>query len=136
MNPVDPQVGDKLDSRRLAPITRTDIVRYQGASGDFEPIHHDEPFAREAGYEAPLVVGMLPAGILTAWAAEIFGPMHTRRTRIRWKAQVWPGDLLTCEGTVTHVYAVDDERRVDLELACVKEDGVPVVAAWMTFVLP
>jgi acyl dehydratase len=136
MNPVAPAVGDRLEKRILAPISRTDIVCYQGASGDFEPIHHDEPFARTAGYEAPLVVGMLPAGMLTAWASEIFGPMNTRRTRIRWKSQVWPDDILICEGEVTHVYSESHERLVDLELKCVKEDGSIAVSAWMTFVLP
>jgi acyl dehydratase len=37
----------------IGPVTRTDFVRYQGASGDMNPIHHDETFARAAGYEAP-----------------------------------------------------------------------------------
>ena len=59
------QTGSSLSpGLHLGPISRTDIVRYQGASGDFQPIHHDEPFAKEAGYEAPLVVGMYPAAVL------------------------------------------------------------------------
>ena len=69
----------------LGPLTRTDFVRYQGASGDMNPIHHDETFARAAGYQAPLGVGMLPAGALAAWAAGWLGPENVRRVKVRWK---------------------------------------------------
>ena len=79
----------------LGPISRTDIVRYQGASGDFQPIHHDEPFAKESGYDAPLVIGMYPAGAARLWAAQQFGISTVRETRIRWSGRVWPGDVLT-----------------------------------------
>ena len=50
--------GQGPTPRELGSLTRTDFVRYQGASGDMNPIHHDEPFARAAGYPAPLAVGM------------------------------------------------------------------------------
>src|SRR5262249_50099258 len=53
----------------IGPLTRTDFVRYQGASGDMNPLHHDEEFARAAGFSAPLAVGMFGAGALNAWAA-------------------------------------------------------------------
>jgi acyl dehydratase len=52
--------------KTLGPITRTDVVRYQGASGDLNPVHHDELFASGAGFPAPLVVGMYPAGAMFA----------------------------------------------------------------------
>ena len=50
--------------REYGPLTRTDFVRYQGASGDFNPIHHDDEFAQSAGYPTVFSVGMLQAGIL------------------------------------------------------------------------
>jgi len=135
MNVGNPQPGDVLTPRTLAAISRTDIVRYQGASGDFQPIHHDEPFARSAGYEAPLVVGMLPAGVLTAWAADIFGPANVRRSRVRWKSQVWPGDVLTCRGRVSKRYEDGDQEKIDVDLECVKDDDSVAVVGWMTFVV-
>ena len=75
-------------SWELGPITRSDCVRYQGASGDFEPIHHDEPFARDAGYDAPLIIGMYPAGAVSAWMATLWGVESVRETTIRWTGQV------------------------------------------------
>jgi len=119
----------------VGPLTVTDSVRYQGASGDMQPIHHDAEFAARAGYAAPLTVGMFPAGLLTTWATDWLGPEHVRRSRVRWKTQVWPGDVLTCSGSVARKYEDAGERRVDLDLVCAKQDGSVAVQGWMTFVV-
>lgn len=119
----------------IGPLTRTDFVRYQGASGDMNPIHHDEEFARAAGYPAPLGVGMFPAGVLCTWATNWLGPENVRRTKVRWKEQVWPGDVLTCSGKVTRKYVEHGERRVDLELSCTRQDGGVAILGWATFVV-
>ncbi len=123
-------------SRIMGPLTRTDIVRYQGASGDMNPIHHDEPFAKAAGYPAPLAIGMLQASVLANWAADWLGAENVRKTRVRWKEQVWPGDTLSYSGHVARKYEENGERRVDLELACTRQTGGVAVQGWMTFVVP
>jgi acyl dehydratase len=122
--------------RVVGPLTRTDFVRYQGASGDMNPIHHDEEFAKKAGYPAPLAVGMFQAGVLNAWATDWLGPDNVRRTRIRWKEQVWPGDVLTFTGKIVKKYEEDGIGKVDLELVCTRQTGGVAVQAWMTFVVP
>lgn len=121
--------------KELGPLTRTDFVRYQGASGDLNPIHHDEEYARAAGYPAPLAVGMFQAGALAAWAAGLLGPENVRRTRVRWKEQVWPGDVLTFSGRVVRRYEEAGERRIDLELFCHRKGGGVAVQGWATFVV-
>jgi acyl dehydratase len=63
----------------FGPLTRTDFVRYQGASGDMNPLHHDEEFAKKAGLPAPLAVGMFQA----AKRGTVGRPPDVRRTRIR-----------------------------------------------------
>jgi len=122
--------------RVVGPLTRTDFVRYQGASGDMNPLHHDEEFAKKAGLPAPLAVGMFQAGVLNAWATDWLGPENVRRTRIRWKEQVWPGDVLTMSGKIARKYQEDGVDKVDLELTCVRQTGGVAVQAWMTFVVP
>ena len=122
--------------RVIGPLTRTDFVRYQGASGDMNPIHHDEEFAKKAGYPAPLAVGMFQAGVLNAWATDWLGPENVRRTRIRWKEQVWPGDVLTMSGKIAKRYEEDGVGKVDLELVCTRQTGGIAVQVWMTFVVP
>jgi acyl dehydratase len=118
------------------PLTRTDIVRYQGASGDMNPLHHDEPFARAAGYDAPLAIGMLGAGLLGTYATNWLGAANVRRFRIRFRAQVWPGDTLTCSGEVVKEYDGEDGPLVDVELSCARQTGEVAVQAWATFARP
>jgi len=111
----------------LGPISRTAIVCYQGASGDFQPIHHDEPFAKEAGYEAPLVVGMYPAGALATWAAARIGPHRVRSFCCRFEQMVWPGDTLTGSGVIS---AKDETLcTVEIDLALLNQDNQVVLTA-------
>jgi acyl dehydratase len=100
------------------------------------PVHHDEEFAKKAGYPAPLAVGMFQAGVLNSWVADWLGPENLRRTKIRWKEAVWPGDLLTCSATVVRKYEENGERKVDVELVCTRQTGGVAVQGWATFVVP
>ena len=76
------------------PLTVNDFVRYQGASGDFNPIHHDPAVARAGGFPEPFAVGMLAAGVAANQLCERHGARAVRRYRVRWSAQAWPGDAL------------------------------------------
>ena len=75
-----------------------DIVRYQGASGDMNPMHHDDEMARGAGYREAFGVGMLGAGYLAALCTDEFGPNAVRRFRTRFRQLTWRGDRLTARG--------------------------------------
>lgn len=130
--PKPPQPPEPLV---VGPLTRTDIVRYQGASGDMNPLHHDEPFARAAGFDAPVVVGMLGAGLLATYATGWLGAGNVRRFRIRFLAQAWPGDTLTCTGVMAKEYAGEDGPLADIELSCARQTGEVTVRAWATFAL-
>jgi acyl dehydratase len=131
----DLREGEGAPERTVGPITRTDFVRYQGASGDMNPVHHDEVFARAAGYEAPLGVGMFHAGVMATWATDWLGPENVRAFKVRWKEAVFPGDVLRFTGKVVRKYEQAGERRVDLELVCTKEGGGIAVQGWATFVV-
>ncbi|GAA2638560.1 dihydroxy-acid dehydratase [Dactylosporangium fulvum] len=117
----------------VGPLTRTDLVRYQGASGDFNPIHHDEEFARAAGMKAPLALGMLQAGFLATWATDRYGAANVRGFRVRFAAQVFPGDTVTCDGVEVRRRRAGDEDLVDLEMTCTTQDGTVAVYGWATF---
>jgi acyl dehydratase len=118
----------------VGPLTRTDFVRYQGASGDMNALHHDETFARAAGYDAPVAVGMLNAGLLATYATDWLGAEQIRRFRIRFKEQVWPGDVLTCTGEMSNEWVTDEgEPMVEIELACTRQTGGVAISAWATF---
>lgn len=98
--PAPSECPTALPRRSVAPLTRTDIVRYAGASGDFQPVHHDEQFARDSGYDAPMAMGMLAAGAVATWATDRFGQRNVRTCRLRFTGKVFPGDTLVIDGTV------------------------------------
>lgn len=95
--------GDNLPSRLIGPATREMFVRYAGASGDFNPIHWDQEFARAAGYGDVFAMGMLPAGILAGFLTEWFGHESVKDLRVRFASQTWPGEALACHGAVVSV---------------------------------
>ncbi|EGD21378.1 hypothetical protein MWT96_12310 [Prescottella equi] len=118
----------------VGPVTRTDFVRYQGASGDMNPIHHDQTYAEAAGYKSPFSVGMFQAGLLATYATDWLGAENVRSFRVRFLEQVWPDDVLTCTAQILRRYEEDGESRVDLELDCARQTGGLAVKAWATFV--
>jgi acyl dehydratase len=96
--------GMDFDEIVFGPISRADIVRYAGASGDFNPIHIDEGYARSTGAPTVFAMGMLPAGYLaTAVSTWIGGPQHLRRFKVRFTTRVWPGDEIACTGRVVAI---------------------------------
>jgi acyl dehydratase len=132
------QEGSSPDAREYGPISRTDMVRYQGASGDFNPIHHDEEFAKAAGYPTVFSVGMLQAGILATYATDWLGADNVRRFGVQFREQVWPGDSLVCNGTVQerNETAERGERTVDVELVVERVGGGTAIKGWATFAVP
>lgn len=123
--PVALAVGDELPESTFGPVTRTDIVRYAGAGGDLNPIHHDEPFARSAGMPGVFAMGMLHAGILGHRLARWVGPDNIRSYGLRFTGQVWPGDVLTFTGRVTAV----EDGLATIELRVTRGEDETVLAA-------
>jgi acyl dehydratase len=115
--------GEVLPSRTFGPVTLLDNVRYQGASGDMNPIHHDDEFARAAGYPRAFSVGMLGAGYLATYCTDLFGHDTVRRFRVRFSDLVWTGDLLTASARKVREFDADGERRMELALAVTNQHG-------------
>jgi acyl dehydratase len=117
-------------------LTRTDLVRYAGASGDFNPIHHDEEFARAAGNPTVFGHGMLTAGFVAKCVTDFVGPANLRRYKVRFATRVWPGDTITCKGRVTRKYAEGGEQRIDGEVVATTQRGEVAVTGAFTAALP
>jgi acyl dehydratase len=96
--------GMELGEVVYGPLQRADIVRYAGASGDFNPIHVDEGYARSTGAPTVFAMGMLPAGYLAHALSDWFGgPQHLRRFKVRFTTRVWPGDEIVCSGRIDSI---------------------------------
>jgi acyl dehydratase len=115
-------VGEER-TQEFPPLTRTMFVRYAGASGDFNPMHHDDTIATQVGNPSVFGHGMLSMGLAARVVKDWFGPEAIRRLQVRFAKQVWPGDVLTCRAVVTGTRDVDGERLVDLDLTVENQNG-------------
>jgi len=131
MNP-----GDQAQPREFGPLTRQMFVRYSGASGDLNPMHYDDELARSAGYPSVFAQGMFSAALLAGFATDWLGAAGVRRFGVRFREQVWPGDVLTCSGTVTAVSEESDGHRVSVELTAARQTGGVAISGSAEFVVP
>jgi acyl dehydratase len=92
--------GATAESGELPVLSQHDFVRYAGASGDFNPVHFDDAFARAAGFPSVFSQGMLQAGILATFLTDWLGAENVRQFQVQFREQVWPGDRLACRATV------------------------------------
>jgi acyl dehydratase len=129
---------DALDIGTEAPplvvenLTRTNFVRYAGASGDFNPMHHDDTIATQVGNPSVFGHGMLTAGLMARVVKDWFGPAAMRRFQVRFSKQVWPGDTITFTARVTQKRDEGGEHLVDLECTATNQDGVEVLTGTAT----
>ncbi len=117
-------------------LTRTDLVMYAGASGDFNPMHTDEVQAQAAGLPSVFGHGMFSAGLLGTAITDYVGVGNLRNYKIRFTKQTWPGEVLTTHVTVLRTYEEGSERRVDLECTVTNQAGESKLAGVAVAALP
>ena len=127
--------GDEAPELRHE-LTRTDLVMYAGASGDFNPMHHDEVKAKEAGLPSVFGHGMFSMGLLGKAVTDWVGVGNLKSYKVRFTKQTWPGETLVSKVQVTAKRKEDDENLVDLEVSLANQDGEVKVAGEAVAVLP
>lgn len=132
IDPNEVSVGDTGPEKVVEDLQREDFVRYAGASGDFNPIHYDEPHAKAAGNESVFAQGMLTAGIAAAMVSDWFGLGNVTSYGVRFQARVFPGDTVTVTGEVVEVTTTDEATVVDAEFAATNQDDDVVLSGTAT----
>jgi acyl dehydratase len=117
-------------------LTRTDLVRYAGASGDYNPMHHDDEQAREVGLPSVFGHGMLSMGLLGTALTNWVGIGNLTCYRVRFTRQTWPGEILRTRVVVTAKRKDDGGRFLDLACELVNESGEVKVAGAATARVP
>jgi len=122
------QVGTQLPPLVIAPISRTTLALFAGASGDHNAIHIDIDAARAAGFEDVFAHGMLSMAylgrLITSWVPQSrLRALSTRFTSIT-PVLAEP----TCTGTVVSIDEIDGEQRATIELAITLADGTVTLA--------
>jgi acyl dehydratase len=129
-------VGAELPPLVKGPIQQIQLTRYAGASGDFNPIHQDDEFAKAAGMGGVFAHGMLTMGFvgqaLTDWA----GAGSVRKFGVRFTGLVRLKDTVTCTGRVIAKSSKDDVHLVDVEVSAENQRGEKIVTGKATLALP
>ena len=122
------KVGDVHEEEICRDLSRTQIVQYAGASGDYNPLHSDEIFTTQvAGYPSVFAHGMLSMGMTGKMLTNYVGDGRLTYYGVRFTAQVFPGATLTAKATVTDIRKEDDGQFVDLDVSTTDEKGVEVI---------
>jgi acyl dehydratase len=130
-------VGEEREALVVEKLSRTQIAQYAGASGDFNPIHHDEPFATQtAGYPSVFAHGMLTMGLTGRLLTDWLGDGVLRSFGVRFVRQVWPGDTLRVRGRVVAVEDHPSGCLATIEVATRNQKDEEVVAGTATALLP
>jgi len=123
----DVSVGDDLPPLVKGPIKQIQLTRYAGASGDFNPIHQDDEFAREAGMGGVFAHGMLSMGFVAQALTDWAGAGSVRKLGVRFAGLVRLNDTVTCRGRVLAKTSKDDTHDVEVEVWAENQNGEKVV---------
>lgn len=127
------KVGDTHSERVVENLSRTQIVQYAGASGDYNPLHHDEIYTTQvAGYPSIFAHGMLTMGLTGKVVTDFVGDGTLTRFGVRFTNQVWPGDTLDATATVLAIREESGQHYVDLAVSTVNQDGKEVMSGTAT----
>src|SRR5258707_14682171 len=108
----DVQVGDALPKLVKAPVSHLQLVRYAGASGDFNPLHTDPKIGELIGTGGIIAHGMLIMGFVGRMLSDHVGPEALRKFNVRFKGMTRIGDVITCSGAISEKYEVGGEARI------------------------
>ena len=117
-------------------LTRTDLVKYAGASGDFNPMHHDEMAAQAAGQPSVFGHGMFSMGMLGSALTDYVGVGNVVRYQVRFARQTWPDEVLSSKIVVTGKREEDGTKLVDLAVTLSNADGEDKVVGEATAAVP
>ena len=123
----DLNVGDTYSECLVENLSRTQIVQYAGASGDYNPLHSDEIFTTQvAGYPSVFAHGMLTMGMTGRMLTNYVGDGRLTKYGVRFTNQVWPGDTLNSTATVEEL----EDGIVKLKVETTNQDGAVVVSGY------
>jgi acyl dehydratase len=132
----DVQIGDELPPLVKEPITHQRLVRYAGASGDFNPLHTDPKVGEAIGTGGIIAHGMLIMGFVGELLSDYVGPEALRKFGVRFKGMTRLGDEITCTGTITEKYEAEGEGRVAGKVQAADQSGDVKVVGTFVAALP
>ncbi len=129
-------VGDAIPELVKPPIDRVQLALFAGASGDHNPIHLDDEAARAGGLPGTIAHGMLNMAFLAQLVTDWIPQAQIRELGARFVAMAFPGDTITCKGTVVEKSEETGERLVEIEITLENQEGTKILAGRAAVALP
>ena len=124
-------VGDEHSEVIVHDLSRTQLVQYAGTSGDYNPLHTDEPFAKEVGgYPTVFAHRMLTMGMTGKMLTNWVGDGRLKTFGLDFRSQVWPGDTLTATAIVTEITEEDGDQVVKADVTTSNQNGQVVAIGY------
>ncbi len=117
------EVGDELEERVLPPVTRLQLIKYAGASGDFNPIHTIDEAAEEAGLPGVIAHGMLTLAMMGLLFSPHLEHGYVKELKARFSGMVFLGDELIIGGRVANTEDAEDGRLYTFEMYASKGES-------------
>jgi acyl dehydratase len=132
----DVQVGDAIPKLVKSPVSHLQLVRYAGASGDFNPLHTDPKIGELVGTGGIIAHGMLIMGFVGQLLSDYVGPRALRKFDVRFKGMTRLDDVITCTGTITEKFEADGEARIAGKVQAADQNGDVKVTGTFVAALP
>ena len=132
----DIQVGDAMPTLVKDPVTDTQLVKYSGASGDFNPIHTVPKAAEASGLGGTIAHGMLIMGFVGQAVTDWIPKKYLKSFGVRFAGMTRPGDVVTVTGKVTEKKEIGNEKRIVCELTAKNQKDALLVAGSFEAALP
>jgi len=131
----DIQIGDAIPTLVKKPVSKVQLVRYAGASGDFNPLHTDPEFGKTVGI-GQIAHGMLIMGFVgeavTGWVPK----KYLRKFSVRFAGMTRPDDVITVTGKITEKKQVSGYNIVCGELQAKNQKDETVIVGSFEAALP
>ncbi|MEO2078353.1 MAG: MaoC/PaaZ C-terminal domain-containing protein [Bacillus sp. (in: firmicutes)] len=117
------QVGESISEVQLEPVSRMDLIKYSGASGDFNPIHTIDDEAKKAGLPGIIAHGMWTMGNLAKLFTSYYEEGFVQDYSIRFKGMVFLNDVVTLKATLKE----KQENKLRFQVKAVNQQGNDVL---------
>ncbi len=129
--------GDGIGPLVKPSVSRTQLVMYAGASGDFNPIHTVDEFAQKVGLDGVIAHGMLTMAFVGQLLTDLLGSEgELHKFGVRFTGMVRPGDVITCEGRVVEVIQEEKMQTALCDVWAVTQNGEKVLNGQAEFAVP
>jgi len=132
----DVQVGDTIPELVKPALSHIQLVRYAGASGDFNPLHTDPKFGEMVGTGGIIAHGMLIMGFVGQLLSDYVGPAALRKFGVRFRGMTRLDDVITCTGTIMEKYEAGGEGRIAGKVQAVDQNGDVKISGTFVAALP